>query len=522
MNSSTFRKYLDLITTVLVVGLFLTITAMYVHGKFFKKQIDPVGSTIPKDLRIADALPLEYKTHSRTLILAIDKDCVYCERSAGFYKRLLDLQATDAGNTQLMAVLPNDAWEAKQYLRKEGLERLPHIANIKLDQLKITTLPTLILVDRLGRVLESWSGQLDDERQEQVVEAITNQTQSAIKRSNNVSPTFNLLDETKPVQTMNLDSVSLQNIIDVDAQGHIYIQNGGQIERRNLDGSVVDNIPVPKELVRAAACAGADGDFHFVLPKKVLTSHRNGSSRELAQSPLPVEITPETARYDAARNSIFILSNSTTQSNFTEQILYRFNLSNGEFSEIHRAQLPIVFNYAIGLGRVSYTIGAGKLFVSDPTEYRIYVYSLEDNSLLTTFSKPFDRPAIGKGDGKFESRNLVAEDLSQGGALKQYPAIFDLDYISSKNLLLVWTSVRNSSYEQMIDVFDSELRAIGRDFQPTNPLFSAYHFVGDRIVVPDYGFGKEFHFDFLSPLEPRYHKPSSIKTFQLLAASRNS
>ena len=520
MSSVTFRKYLDLATTVLVVGVFLAIAAIYVNGKFFKKQLDPVGSTVPKDLRIADALPLEYKTHSRTLIFALDKDCVYCERSVGFYKRLLDLQATHAGNTQFMAVLPNDAWEAKQYLQKEGLERLPHLANIRLDQLKITTLPTLILVDRLGRVLQSWSGQLDAERQEQVKEAITNRTQSTIKPGSNVNPSFNILDESKPVQTINLDSVTLQNIIDVDAQGHIYIQNGNQIETRNLDGGVVENIPVPKELVRGAACAGGNGDFHFILPKKILTSRRTQSSRELAESRLPLEITPETARYDAAGKSIFILSNATTQAKLTEQTLYRFSLSNGEFSEIHRAQLPIAFNYAIGLGRVSYTIGDGKLFVSDPTEYKIFVYSLENNSLLTTFSKPFDRPLISKGDGKFESRNLVADDLSQGGALKQYPAIFDLDYISSKNLLLVWTSVRNSSYEQMIDILDSDFRTIGKDFQPTNPLFSGYHFVGDRIIVPDYGFGKEFHFDFLSPLEPPYHKPSTIKTFQLLAVSK--
>src|SRR6185369_4484157 len=105
MNSNTFRKYLDSITTILVVAVFLTVAGMYLHGRFFKKQVDPLGSTIPKEARIADALPIEYKTHSRTLILALDKDCVYCERSVGFYKRLLDLQVT---NTQFVAVLSND------------------------------------------------------------------------------------------------------------------------------------------------------------------------------------------------------------------------------------------------------------------------------------------------------------------------------------------------------------------------------------------------------------------------------
>jgi thioredoxin-related protein len=522
MNSSTFRKHLDVITTILVVALFVTMAVVYVHGRFYKKQVDPAGSTIAKDLRIADALKLDYKTHSRTLILALDKDCAYCERSAGFYKRLLDLQATSAGNTQLVAALPNDDWEAKQYLRKEGLERLPHLSNVKLGQLKITALPALILVDRLGRVLESWSGQLDEEREKQVVEAINNRTQTAIKPPDNLTATFDLFNETKPTHTFNLNSNSLINIIDVDAQSHIYVQKADQIEKRNVDGAVVEEIPIPSEVTAGAACAGSDGDFHFILPQKILTSRRNGSARITKESRLPLQLSAVNARYDTDAKSIFILSNSTTAANASEHILYRFNITNGELSEIHRAQLPIVYNDAIGLGRISYAIGGNKLFVSDPTEYKIYVYSLENNSLLTTFTRPFDRPLIGKSDGEFESRNIVSGDLSQGGLLKHYPAIFNLHYISSKNLLLVWTSARNSSYEQMIDIFDSDLHAVGRDFKPTNPLFSSYHFVGDRVIAPDYGFGKEFHLDFLSPLEPPYHKPTSIKTFELSALQRSS
>ena len=514
------RKYLDTITTVLVVVLFLSVSAIYLHGRFFKKQIDPEGSTVSKDLRIADALQLEYKTHSRTLILVLDKDCAYCERSAGFYKQLLDVQAKDATSTQLTAALPNDNWEAKHYLRKQGLERLSYVSNIKLDQLKITALPTLILVDRMGAVLESWSGQLDGERQEEVLEAIKNRTTDAGKNGSELSSTFKLFDATKPVNTINFDPNLLLNIVDVDAAGYIYVQNGGQIEKRKADGSHIEQISIPEEMKSGAACAGSDGDFHFILPQEILTSHPNGASRVIKKSSLPHQISGLSARYDTAQRNIIILSNATNSSGDPEQVLYRFNVSKSELSEIHRVQLPVAFNPAIGLGKISYAIGGNRVYVSDPTEYKIYVYSLDNNSLITTFSQPFDRPLIGKNDGKFESRNIVAEDLSQGGVLKQYPAIFNLDYISSKNLLLVWTSLRNSTYEQMIDVFNSDLQPVGRDFKPTNPLFSGYRFPGDVVVAPDYGFGKEFHMDFLSPLEPAYYKPSSIKTFQLLAVQQ--
>jgi thioredoxin-related protein len=521
MNSTTLRRHLDIITTILVVALFVTMTVVYVHGRFYKKQVDPAGSTVAKDLKIADALKLEYKTHSRTLILALDKNCTYCERSAEFYKRLLQSQATSAGNTQLVAVLPNDDWEATHYLRQEGLERLPHVSNVKLGQFKISALPTLILVDRLGRVVESWSGQLDEARENQVLESINNRPRPAIKPAGDLTATFDLFNETKPTHTFDYQSNSLINIIDVDTEGNIYTQHGAQIEKRNVDGAVVETIPMPTEVGRGAACAGSDGDFHFILSKKILTSHPNGAERTIKESSLPVQISALSASYDSDTKSIFILSNSST-ANASEHVLYRFNLATGELSEMHRAKLPIVYNDAIGLGRISYAIGGNKLFVSDPTEYKIYVYSLENKSLLTTLSQPFDRPTIGKSDGEFESRSIVADDLSQGGLLKQYPAIFNLHYISSKSLLLVWTSVRNSSHEQMIDVFDSELHPIGRDFKLTNPLFSSYHFVGDRVIVPDYGFGKDFHLDFLSPLEPPYYKPSSIKTFDLLAVQRGS
>jgi len=518
MSGSSFRKHLDTITTILVVVLFVTIGIVYLRARFFQKQVDPEGSTVAKDLKIADALQLEYKTHSRTLILALEKDCVYCERSAPFYKQLLNLQTRDAGNTQLIAALPNDDWEAKQYLRKEELESLPYIPNAKLAELKVTTFPTLILVDRLGRVLESWSGQLDNERQNQVLEAISNRTANGGKTGSDISSTFKLFDATKPVQTINFDPHLLLNIVDVDADGYIYVQNGGQIERRKTDGTIVEQIPIPNEMKSGAACAGSGGDIHFILAQEILTSHSNGASRVITKTSLPHQISGVKASYDAAGKNILILSNSVNSGKVSEQTLYRFKLSNGELSEIHRAQLPIVYNAAIGLGKISYAIGLNRVYVSDPTDYKIYVYSLEDNSVITTFSQPFDRPPIGQKDGKFESRSIVAEDLSQGGHLKQYPAIFNLDYIRSKNLLLVWTSVRNAAYEQMIDVFDSDLHQVGRDFKPTNPLFSSYHFPGDIVIAPDYGFGKEFHLDFLSPLEPAYYKPTSIKTFQLLAA----
>ena len=149
------------------------------------------------------------------------------------------------------------------------------------------------------------------------------------------------------------------------------------------------------------------------------------------KTPLPQQISGLSARYDPAQRNILILSNST---NAAEQVLYRFNLSKGELSEVHRAQLPVAFNTAIGLGKISYAIGGNRVYVSDPTDYKIHVYSLDNKSLINTFNQPFERPPIGQKDGSLESRKITAEDLSQGGVLKRYPAIFNLDYIRLRRI----------------------------------------------------------------------------------------
>ena len=70
------------------------------------------------------------------------------------------------------------------------------------------------------------------------------------------------------MNTINFDPKLLLNIVDVDPAGYIYTQNGGQIEKRKTDGSQVEQISIPEEMKSGAACAGSDGDFHFILLKR--------------------------------------------------------------------------------------------------------------------------------------------------------------------------------------------------------------------------------------------------------------
>lgn len=516
------RKYLDVATTILVLLVFLSVSVAYVKAKLYPKQIDPPGTIISKDLKFADALDLEYGTHSRTLVLALSKDCIYCASSIPFYKSLIGFRAQEARNTQLVAIFPNDDWETKQYLRKEGLENLVSLANVNYSKLGVHANPTLILLDRRGRVLESWAGQLDSEREKQVLEAISGKystdNRSATSAGDAKKETiFEIKHQMYDINLFPKNAPSRLKLVDVDNQGQIYIAQVGHIEKRSLDGKVLGTLAVPQGVDKAVACVDVAGSFHFITSKAVYTYDKSGKLKSPEGTPLSVPLGGVlAAKCSKTNDNVYILSTLTnSQNNSSEQMLHRLDVSTGLTVKVHQAHLPFVYNQAVGLGRMDFTIGDDKLYISDVMEYKIYTYSLRDNSLLNTFSKQFIRQPIGKPDGKIEDRGITIEDLTQNGQITHYPAIFNLNYVpSGRKQFLVWTSERNSARNQAVDVYDSDMNYLGTDFKPTVPVFADYYFIDDKVIVPDYGFGKEFHFDFLSPLEVPY-KPRSIKVFRL-------
>ena len=57
----------------------------------------------------------------------------------------------------IVAVFPNDAEMVRQFVTKDNL-RMRSLATVPLEKLHVNATPTLILVDKQGRVERSWIG----------------------------------------------------------------------------------------------------------------------------------------------------------------------------------------------------------------------------------------------------------------------------------------------------------------------------------------------------------------------------
>lgn len=152
------------------------VAAILVAAYFVGLFIARLGSSEPSyraspGTRLALPEAYDFTSHDRTLILAIQEDCSYCEASMPFYREIATNLNGACADYGVVAVLPNPPAAADALLSRYGLE-VPRLANTSLVSLGVTGTPTLVLVDLDGTVLDMWIGELSRAGEEEVLAAL--------------------------------------------------------------------------------------------------------------------------------------------------------------------------------------------------------------------------------------------------------------------------------------------------------------------------------------------------------------
>lgn len=121
--------------------------------------------------RFATIPNLDWQQHAHTLVLALNTGCHFCIESVPFYQMLSNEKDLKLGDTDVIAVFPNDPAQVRQFVAEENL-RVRSLAAVPLDRLHVNGTPTLILVDRNGRVERTWIGMLDSPQQVELLKLV--------------------------------------------------------------------------------------------------------------------------------------------------------------------------------------------------------------------------------------------------------------------------------------------------------------------------------------------------------------
>jgi hypothetical protein len=523
LRSRTKKKLKDLlnVATNIVVVLF----AIVAIGVLVKNYFAPPGAKATVAIKRGSVFPeipgVDYKQASRTLILALNVDCRYCTRSVPFYNSLATAQHENSGQSNIVAAFINqDAELVKSYSGEKQL-LVQAISGVDLDKLGVQTTPTLVLVDSSGRVLDSWRGELKADGEREVFTALGlayKPSAGSTSTTVNIKKTLDIFDEQKPAlsirpnaETHN-DPAHFIEVFDVNARGDVYLAYDKFMYRYDSEGTPKGARPLPHDF-RSPFCVDDGGNLYAIAGRSLsafspeLINLWNVPLRDLlADEAFTLKLT-----LDPKRQSVYIQIYTPEP---LSQVLYRVDLSSQQVTEVYRLAKPVRFNPTYTPGAFDFAVGEKFLYISDIYDYKVYVYSLENGSLQRTIDRPYDPRPIEQEDGQFHIRKMSIDGLGQGTGLRNYPPILHLNHTDRGNLL-VWTSQRDASGRQVVDVYDDQLKRVGTDLKFMNPGRSNLLFLNRKVYVPDYGFGRPVSAYTGSPLEIP-GAPLALKVFDAL------
>ena len=514
------KDILDVTTNVVVVVFALVAIGVLVKSYFASKG--GVNTSVP--ISRGSAFPqipgVDYNKSPRTLILALNVDCRYCTRSVPFYNSLAEARQENTKQLNIVAAfINNEEGLVKSYVEEKQLS-VHAVSGVDLNKLGIQMTPTIILVDSNGKVLDSWRGELQPDGEREVFEAVglpykprtgSTSTETNVKKTVDIFDEQNVALSIRPHGKTQNDPAHFVEVFDVNSHGDVYLAYDMSMYKYDANGKLKDVRRLPADFTSPFCIDDAGNIFAAGARGLSIFSPELVKVRHISFDHLPEDAFTLKMALDRKRESVYI---QTYTPNPLAQILYRLDLKSGQATEVYRLPKPVAFSPTYTPGAFDFAIGERFLYVSDIYDYKVYVYSIEDGSLINTINRPYDPRSIDPEDGQLHIRKMRIAGLGQGDALRHYPPVVHLNYTENRNLL-VWTSQRDASGRQIVDVYDQHLRKVGTDLKFINPGRSNLLFLNRKVYVPDYGFGRPASAYSGSPLEIPA-APLALKVFDAL------
>lgn len=153
---TSVKDKLEITTNVLIIAVVLLMTGTFVKSRLGHHE----ASGLFPGAKIDAPSGYDWHSHEQTLVVAVKKGCIYCERSYPLYRRLGGLEHDDHLKPHILMVMPDDPASGAAMLSTQGISS-QSVAGIPLNNIKVSGTPTLLLVGADGRLLQSWVGELD-------------------------------------------------------------------------------------------------------------------------------------------------------------------------------------------------------------------------------------------------------------------------------------------------------------------------------------------------------------------------
>jgi thiol-disulfide isomerase/thioredoxin len=155
-----------------VADIALILTCLVVGGVVVMRQF----ARSPSEATSADtyqpgetvALPaVDFSTAEQTAVIVVKRECAFCTKSMPLYRKLGQASAKAPGALGFVIVSLNSVEETRAHLKSEGVVAT-HVLSVQSGHLRIRATPTLVIVNRDGRVVKTYVGMLSGSQEEEV------------------------------------------------------------------------------------------------------------------------------------------------------------------------------------------------------------------------------------------------------------------------------------------------------------------------------------------------------------------
>jgi hypothetical protein len=173
-SRSSFERYSAAAAKITILLALLALVGLFAHGYMRRKSRADGMRPGARGALMPSIAGVDFEAKEKTLILALNVNCVFCEKSLPFYERLLKNEQRQGYRSQTVAVFPNKEAEVVDYVRLNRL-RVKAIPDFDFSSIGVGGTPTLLLVNEDGTLINSWAGQLSGEGEEEVLRAINSE-----------------------------------------------------------------------------------------------------------------------------------------------------------------------------------------------------------------------------------------------------------------------------------------------------------------------------------------------------------
>lgn len=161
------------IAIIIVCALAAVAIGLNIRDRMFPPQPPPMPGQVAKGERFDQLKNVVPAGSDRALVVAVSPQCHFCNESLPFYKQLVDQRNQKGSAVKFVAAVPTEQLKAEesQKFATAGVQ-VDNMVNIDFASIKVPGTPTLMLVDKQGKVLDVWVGKLDEGHQKEVLERL--------------------------------------------------------------------------------------------------------------------------------------------------------------------------------------------------------------------------------------------------------------------------------------------------------------------------------------------------------------